>query len=110
MPTLDRLGPTKAVEQIGAAIGQEFPHAPLASASRLPEPELTAALDRLLQSGPISRQGAPTPLLPESHESRGTAMAPAAESLGYVGIAAELVMAPFRPFGKNNPFVAFGAP
>jgi class 3 adenylate cyclase/predicted ATPase len=59
MARLDRLGPAKAIAQIGAAIGREFPHALLAFAARMPEPELAAALDRLLQSGLMSRQGAP---------------------------------------------------
>ena len=59
MARLDRLGPAKAIAQIGAAIGREFAHALLAPVARLPEPELAAALDRLLQSGLLSRQGAP---------------------------------------------------
>ena len=59
MARLDRLGPAKAIAQIGAAIGREFTHALLAAVARLPEPELAAALERLLQSGLLSRQGAP---------------------------------------------------
>jgi predicted ATPase len=59
MARLDRLGPAKAVAQIGAAIGREFSHALLAFVTRLPEPELAAALDRLLQSALVSRQGSP---------------------------------------------------
>ena len=59
MARLDRLGPAKAIAQIGAAIGREFSHALLAFVARLPEKELAAALDRLLQSGLLSREGAP---------------------------------------------------
>jgi hypothetical protein len=59
MARLDRLGLAKAIAQIGAAIGREFSHALLAFVARLPEKELGAALDRLLQSGLLSRQGAP---------------------------------------------------
>ena len=59
MARLDRLGPAKAIAQIGAAIGREFSHALLAFVARLPDKELEAALDRLLQSGLLSRQGAP---------------------------------------------------
>ena len=59
MARLDRLGPAKAIAQIGAAIGREFSHALLAFVARLPDKELEAALDRLLQSGLVSRQGAP---------------------------------------------------
>jgi predicted ATPase len=59
MARLDRLGPAKAIAQIGAAIGREFSHALLAFVARLPEKELGAALDRLLQSGLLSRQGLP---------------------------------------------------
>ena len=59
MARLDRLGPAKAIAQIGAAIGREFSHALLAPVARLPEPELGAALDLLLQSGLLFRQGAP---------------------------------------------------
>jgi len=59
MARLDRLGSAKAIAQIGAAIGREFSHALLEPVARLPEPELAAAVDRLLQSGLLSRQGAP---------------------------------------------------
>jgi class 3 adenylate cyclase/predicted ATPase len=59
MARLDRLGPAKGVAQVGAAIGRRFSHALLACAAGLPEPELNSALDRLLQSGLLSRQGSP---------------------------------------------------
>jgi class 3 adenylate cyclase/predicted ATPase len=59
MARLDRLGPAKGVAQIGAAIGREFSHALLASVARETEPELAASLDRLLQSGLVSREGTP---------------------------------------------------
>jgi predicted ATPase len=59
MPRLDRLGPAKEVAQIGAAIGREFPHALLASVVHRPEPELVAALDRLVAAGLLFRDGVP---------------------------------------------------
>ncbi len=59
MARLDRLGPAKAVAQIGSAIGREFSHALLASVARKPEAELGAALDRLVQADLLSRQGVP---------------------------------------------------
>ena len=59
MARLDRLGPAKAAAQIGAAIGREFSHALLVSITRETEPELSASLDRLLQSGLLSREGTP---------------------------------------------------
>ena len=59
MARLDRLGPAKGVAQIGAAIGREFSHALLVSVTRETEPELAASLDRLLQSGLLSREGTP---------------------------------------------------
>ena len=59
MARLDRLGPAKEVAQIGAAIGRQFSHALLVSVVRRPQPELTLALDRLIGSGLLSRQGAP---------------------------------------------------
>jgi predicted ATPase len=59
MARLDRLGPGKEVAQIGAAIGREFSHALLAAVVRKPDPELTGALDRLVQSGLLFRQGEP---------------------------------------------------
>ena len=59
MARLDRLGPAKAVAQIGAAIGREFSHALLVSITGETEPELAASLDRLLQSGLLSREGTP---------------------------------------------------
>ncbi len=59
MARLDRLGAAKEVAQIGAAIGREFSHALLASVVRKPEAELGLALDRLIQSGLLFRQGVP---------------------------------------------------
>ena len=59
MARLDRLGPAKEVAQIGSAIGREFSHALLASVARKPEAELGSALDRLVQSGLLFRQGVP---------------------------------------------------
>jgi predicted ATPase len=59
MARLDRLGPAKEVAQVGAAIGREFSHGLLAAVVRTPELDLLAALDRLLQSGLLFRQGAP---------------------------------------------------
>ena len=57
MARLDRLGPAKELAQIGAAIGREFSHTLLAAMVRKPEAELGAALDRLIQSGLLFRQG-----------------------------------------------------
>jgi predicted ATPase len=59
MARLDRLGPAKEVAQIGAAIGREFSHELLASVVSKPEAELGLALDRLLQTGLLFRQGVP---------------------------------------------------
>ena len=59
MARLDRLGSAKGVAQMGAAIGREFSHALLASVARETEPELAAALDRLLRSGLLSGEGTP---------------------------------------------------
>jgi class 3 adenylate cyclase/predicted ATPase len=59
MARLDRLGPAKEVAQIGAAIGREFSHALLAAAVSKPETEFNSALDRLVQSGLLFRQGVP---------------------------------------------------
>ena len=59
MARLDRLGPAREIAQVGAAIGREFSHALVASVARQPERELSASLDRLIQAGLLSRQGAP---------------------------------------------------
>jgi class 3 adenylate cyclase/tetratricopeptide (TPR) repeat protein len=59
MARLDRLGPTKELAQIGAAIGREFSHALLASLVRKPEAELGPALGRLIAAGLLFRQGVP---------------------------------------------------
>jgi class 3 adenylate cyclase/predicted ATPase len=59
MSRLDRLGPAKEVAQIGAVIGREFSHALLTAAANKPEAELNAALDRLVLSGLLFRQGVP---------------------------------------------------
>jgi predicted ATPase len=57
MARLDRLGPAKEVAQIGGAIGREFSHSLLAAVVGKPEADLGAALDRLIQSGLLFRQG-----------------------------------------------------
>jgi predicted ATPase len=59
MARLDRLGPAKEVAQIGAAIGREFSHSLLTAVAGKPEAELASALDRLIQSGLLFRQGLP---------------------------------------------------
>jgi predicted ATPase len=59
MARLDRLGPAKEVAQIGAVIGRDFSHALLAAVLHRPEAELQSALDRLIQSGLLFRQGVP---------------------------------------------------
>jgi class 3 adenylate cyclase len=59
MARLDRLGPAKEVAQIGATIGREFFHALLAAVVRKPEAELQSALDRLVATGLLFRQGVP---------------------------------------------------
>ena len=59
MARLDRLGPAKEIAQIGSAIGREFSHALLAAAARKREAELDSALDRLILSGLLFRQGQP---------------------------------------------------
>jgi class 3 adenylate cyclase len=56
---LDRLGSAKQVAQIGAAIGREFSHALLSAVVSRPEPELAPALDRLIETGLLFRQGIP---------------------------------------------------
>jgi class 3 adenylate cyclase/predicted ATPase len=59
MARLDRLGPAKEIAQIGAVIGREFSHALLAATVNKPLALLTSALDRLVQSGLLFRQGVP---------------------------------------------------
>jgi predicted ATPase/tRNA A37 threonylcarbamoyladenosine biosynthesis protein TsaE len=59
MARLDRLGPAKEVAQIGGAMGREFSHPLLAAVVRKPEAELVSALDRLIASGLLFRQGVP---------------------------------------------------
>jgi predicted ATPase len=56
---LDRLGAAKEVAQIGAAIGREFSHALLRAVTNKPDAELGPALDRLIASGLLFRQGLP---------------------------------------------------
>jgi class 3 adenylate cyclase/predicted ATPase len=59
MARLDRLGPAKRVAQVGAAIGREFSQALLTAVIGRPEPEVNSALDRIVQSGLLFRQGVP---------------------------------------------------
>jgi hypothetical protein len=66
MARLDRLGTAKVVAQIAAAVGREFSHALLAEVVRMPEVELAAALDRLMATGCLFRQGVPPHATPRS--------------------------------------------
>jgi class 3 adenylate cyclase/predicted ATPase len=59
MARLDRLGAAKEVAQIGAAIGRDFSHGLLSAVVGKPEPELASALDRLIATGLLFRQGMP---------------------------------------------------
>src|SRR5262249_17505740 len=59
MARLDRLGRAKEVAQVGAALGREFSHAMLAAIMRKPEAELQPALDRIVTTSLLSRQGVP---------------------------------------------------
>jgi class 3 adenylate cyclase/predicted ATPase len=59
MARLDRLGSAKGVAQIAAAIGRQFSYELLAAVAVKPEAELALALDRLMQSGLLFRQGLP---------------------------------------------------
>lgn len=59
MARFDRLGSAKLVVQIGAAIGREFSLELLAAVAGMPEPELLATLDRLVQARLVFRRRAP---------------------------------------------------
>jgi predicted ATPase len=59
MARLDRLGSAKAIAQIGAVIGREFPHSLLDAVARKSHPDLETDLDRLIVSGLLFRQGVP---------------------------------------------------
>ena len=59
MARLDRLGGSKELAQIGAAIGREFSHELLAAVASRPEAKLEMQLDRLVRAGLLFRQGAP---------------------------------------------------
>ena len=61
---LDRLGRAKEVAQIAAVIGREFSHELLAAVTPLPEPELRAALARLVETELVFRRGEPLTLMP----------------------------------------------
>jgi predicted ATPase len=59
MARLDRLGRAREVAQVGAALGREFSYAMLAAVMRKPDAELKSALDRIVATGLLSRQGVP---------------------------------------------------
>ncbi|MBD3662596.1 ATP-binding protein [Sulfitobacter aestuariivivens] len=59
MARLDRLQPIKEVAQTAACIGREFSHSLLAQISLLPEVELAAALEGLIEAELIYRRGLP---------------------------------------------------
>ncbi len=57
MSRLDRLDDAKAVAQLGAAIGREFPRALLTMVSDRSSAQVDAALARLMESGLLFRRG-----------------------------------------------------
>ena len=57
MARLDRLGSAKEVAQIASAIGREFSHPLLSAVVGKPDRELASALDRLIATGLLFRQG-----------------------------------------------------
>ena len=59
MARLDKLIPVKEVAQIGAAIGREFSYHLLAALSPMSQPDLDAALERLVDSELVHRRGTP---------------------------------------------------
>lgn len=59
MSRFDRLGPAKAIAQVGAAIGREFSYELLAAVAPMAEAGLQDALARLVESGIVSRRGHP---------------------------------------------------
>jgi predicted ATPase len=59
MARLDRLGGSKELAQIGAAIGREFSHELLAAVACRAEAKLEVQLDRLIRAGLLFRQGVP---------------------------------------------------
>jgi predicted ATPase len=59
MARLDRLGVAKEVAQIAAVIGRGFSHSLLAAVAHVSDVELRVALDGLIQSGLLFRQGLP---------------------------------------------------
>lgn len=54
---LDRLAPAREVAQVAAAIGREFSHELLGIAAALPESDLQAGLDELVDSGLVFQRG-----------------------------------------------------
>jgi predicted ATPase len=56
---LDRLGPAKAIAQIGAVIGREFSYELLGALAAVTETHLAAALDQLVASELVLRRGMP---------------------------------------------------
>ncbi|MGI9301266.1 MAG: ATP-binding protein [Gammaproteobacteria bacterium] len=56
---LDRLGEAKEIAQIGAIIGREFSYDLLAAVSDKSDDEISAPLERLVESGMVFRRGSP---------------------------------------------------
>jgi class 3 adenylate cyclase/predicted ATPase len=57
MARLDRLGPAKELAQVAAVLGHEFAHSLLHAVAGLPEAELAAALDRLVDAELLYARG-----------------------------------------------------
>jgi predicted ATPase len=57
MARLDRLGPSKELAQIGAALGREFSHALMEKVAGKSQTEMGSGLDRLIGAGLLFQQG-----------------------------------------------------
>jgi predicted ATPase len=56
---LDRLGPTREVAQIGAALGRQFSHELISALAGMPQQQVDAALAQLVSAELIFRRGTP---------------------------------------------------
>ncbi len=61
MSRLDRLGPSKHVAQVAAAIGRQFSRAMIAAVADCSGQELSNALDKLVEADIIQQSGADSP-------------------------------------------------
>jgi hypothetical protein len=106
MARIDRLGPARALFQLGATVGREFSQDLLLAVAQLSEDTVLRQLDVMLESGLLLRHGSATPVFTFKHALvRDAAYASLLRSTRqrYHARIADVLIARFPEIAENRP-------